>query len=164
MSLRIIDNENEIVDPSQLADIMISNSDAELTEAYGLYIEGEFYGALANRNLVMQTFANMLKEYDSMENVSNVSFTKDIEYREGVYLADSIVSESSIISLITSKTQVEDYYIIEDGDSPLSIARKFDMSLLISLRINIKIFLIIIFVKLSELFFIKIQKIHLFKD
>lgn len=139
-SLRIIDDENEIVNSSQLADRMISNSDADLKDAYGVYIDEEFYGAVESRDAIMNTMADMLKEYSEQANIDEVSFTKSIEYKEGLYLSDSIVKEDSIIDIVTSKVQVDEYYTVEKGDTPIDIAEKFNIpvSELVELNPNIE--------------------------
>lgn len=111
----------------QLADKMLASVDAEITFAYGMYIGGSFYGALESKDRVEQTLDDLLDVYrEGGDEV--VEFESDITYEPGLYLTDSIVSEDSIIRLITSKNNVAAYYTVVSGDSPLGVIDKLGMS------------------------------------
>lgn len=128
LSIQVINNASNIVNPNQLAEKLITNTDADLVNAYGLYLDGQFMGALTDRKPVMTTLANTLAKYESPD-VKSIAFQKDIEYRESMYLASSVVDPSNVVSKLTSNTQTEVKYTIQENDTPSKIAAKNNISL-----------------------------------
>lgn len=129
-SVQMVRDSEEIVNPNQLVDKMIVNSDTELSEAYGLYIDDKFVGALteSDKQSVMNTLASILKKYNSPD-AKTIDFEKDIEYREGLYLTNSLVSAQKINKQLTASKQTEVTYTIESGDTPIIIAAKNNITL-----------------------------------
>lgn len=111
----------------QLADKMLSSMDSEISFAYGMYIGNSFYGALETKDRVEQTLEDLLDVYRKGGD-ETVEFESRITYEPGLYLSESIVSEDSIIRLLTSKKSVASYYTVVEGDSPLGIIDKLGMS------------------------------------
>ncbi|MGN1340247.1 MAG: peptidoglycan DD-metalloendopeptidase family protein [Oscillospiraceae bacterium] len=111
----------------QLADKMLESMGEEITFAYGMYIGNSFYGALESRERVDQTLEDLLDVYRE-GGEETVQFESEISYEPGLYLAESIVSEDSIIKLITSKKSVASYYTVVDGDSPYGILTELGMT------------------------------------
>ena len=111
----------------QLADKMLSSMDAEISYAYGMYIGNSFYGALETKDRVEQTLEELLDVYREGGD-ETVQFESQITYEPGLYLTESIVSEDSIIRLITSKKNVASYYTVVSGDSPLGVIATLGMS------------------------------------
>lgn len=112
----------------QLADKMLSSIDAEIEFAYGLYIGNSFYGAVVDRDKIDQTLEDLLDVYRTGNATEKVEFESKITYEPGLYLSESIVSENSIIRQITSKKSVAAYYTAVEGDSPIGICSKLDMT------------------------------------
>lgn len=112
----------------QLADKMLSSIDAEIEFAYGLYIGNSFYGAVVDKELIDNTLEELLDVYRTGNPTETVEFESTISYEPGLYLSESIVSESSIIRQITSKKSVAAYYTAVEGDSPIGICSKLDMT------------------------------------
>lgn len=129
-SVQVVRNAEDIVNPNQLVDKMIVNSDTELSEAYGLYIDDKFVGALteADKDSVMRTLASILEKYKT-PNAKTIDFVKDIEYREGLYLTNSFVSAAKINKQLTQTKQTEVTYTIEKNDTPIKIAAKNNITL-----------------------------------
>lgn len=111
----------------QLADKMLSSVDAEISFAYGMYIGNSFYGALESKDRVEQTLETLLDVYRE-GGEETVAFESKITYEPGLYLTESIVSEDSIIKLITTKKTVAAYYTVVEGDSPLGVLSKLGMT------------------------------------
>lgn len=111
----------------QLADKMLSSVDAEISFAYGMYIDNSFYGALESKDRVEQTLDDLLDVYREGGD-ETVEFESKITYEPGLYLTESIVSEDSIIRLITTKKTVAAYYTVVEGDSPLGVISKLGMT------------------------------------
>jgi len=128
LSVTIVKDSSEIIEPEKLVDKMIVSSDEELSNAYGIYVDGKFLGAVVDRKPVMNALASILAKYQSSD-VKSISFQKTVEYKQGVYLKTSIVKAENIISVLTSNTQSEAYYTIQKGDTPLIIASKNGLTL-----------------------------------
>lgn len=111
----------------QLADKLLQSMGAEISYAYGLYIGNSFYGALESKDRVDAALEGLLDEYREGGD-ETVQFESQISYEPGLYLTESIVSEDSIIKLITSKKSVAAYYTVVEGDSPYGILDKLGMS------------------------------------
>lgn len=111
----------------QLADKMLSSVDAEISYAYGMYIGGSFYGALESKDRVEECLESLLDVYREGGD-ETVEFESEITYEPGLYLTESIVSEDSVIKLITTKKSVASYYTVIEGDSPLGVISKLGMT------------------------------------
>lgn len=129
-SVQVVEDTDEIVNSYQLADKMIANSDTKLTEAYGMYIDGNFVGALTekDREPVMQLLADMKAEYDSPD-VTSISFDKEIEYQKGLYLENSLIPTENVVDMLTETKQKEATYTVVKGDAPIKIAKKNNITL-----------------------------------
>ncbi len=113
----------------QLADKLLTSMGAEIEHAYGMYIGNSFYGALIEKDRVDAALEDLLDVYRTGAEDETVAFEVPITYEPGLYLSESIVSEDSIIEIITEKRTSADYYTVVDGDSPLGISSKLGISL-----------------------------------
>ncbi|MGN0686518.1 MAG: peptidoglycan DD-metalloendopeptidase family protein [Oscillospiraceae bacterium] len=113
----------------QLADKLLISLGAEIERAYGMYIGNSFYGALVDKTPIENTLEELLDQYRTGARNETVAFENIITYEPGMYLSESIVDPESIISIITSKKSVAVTYTAVEGDSPLAIADKLDMSI-----------------------------------
>lgn len=111
----------------QLADKMLESMGEEISYAYGMYIGNSFYGALESKDRVDKTLEELLDVYRE-GGEETVQFESQISYEPGLYLTESIVSEDSIIKLITSKKSVASYYTVVEGDSPYGILNDLGMT------------------------------------
>ncbi|MEG0615536.1 MAG: LysM domain-containing protein, partial [Oscillospiraceae bacterium] len=138
LSVQAVKTTTKIVNSNQLADQMIVNSDAELLNAYGVYVDGQFVGAVADKKPIENALASVLAKYDTT-GAKEVSLSKDVDYRQGFYLKSSLVPAAKINQTLTSNKQVEVKYTIQKDDTPIIIADKNNISLaqLMSLNPNI---------------------------
>ncbi len=124
----------------QLADKLLTSMGAEIEHAYGMYIGNSFYGALVEKDKVEATLEALLDVYRTGAQNEKVAFELPITYEPGLYLSESIVTEESIIEIITEKRTTADYYTVVNGDSPLGIAQKLDIPLDELKRLNSEYF------------------------
>ncbi len=117
-------DKDKVADVSEVTDNLIQMSSQDIVEAEGLYIDGEFYGAVTDQTLIRSILDSTLDSYRSGDPNETVEFTKDIELKEGLYLTDSIVSDADMEDLLLSDVQAERTYTIQKGDSPTLIADK----------------------------------------
>ena len=128
-SLRIISNEDKFVSSSQLADKMLAASDEELTEAYGIYIDGKFIGAVRDKDEIQSALNDRLLNYDVEGIVRDVSYVNKIEYTQGIYLLSSIKNQQETIELLTSKKEKKHTYVVQEDDTIVSVLQKYGMDL-----------------------------------
>ncbi len=129
LSLKIISGEDKILSANQLANAMLEASNEELMEAYGVYIDGKFVGAVKEKAPVQEALNEKLLNYPVNGLVKDVSYKNSIEYTHGMYIADSVMKNSEMIKLLTSSTKKKSVYIAQSGDTAVSISQKFNMSL-----------------------------------
>lgn len=116
--------KDKVSDVPEVTDSLIQMSSQDIMEAEGLYIDGEFYGAVTDQSLIRSILDSTLDSYRSGDANETVEFTKNIELKEGLYLTDSIVSDEDMENLLLSDVQAERTYTIQKGDSPTLIADK----------------------------------------
>lgn len=117
-------NENLLSDAGDMTDNLIRLSNEDISEAQGLYIDGDFYGAVTDTALIENILESTLDSYRTGAEGETVSFVKDIELRDGLYLTDSLISSEKMENLLLSNQEVERTYTVVEGDSPILIADK----------------------------------------
>lgn len=128
-SLRIINENDTIVSSAQLANKMLEASDQALRDAYGIYIDGKFIGAVVNKNVVQEALNERIMNYRVDGIIKDLEYKNKIEYSHGVYLASSVMTEKDAIALLTSSKEKNAVYIAQRGDSAVTIAQKYNMEL-----------------------------------
>ena len=128
-SLKIVSDSDRYLSAGQLADEMLEASDQELTEAYGIYIDGNFIGAVRDKNKVDDALSDRLLNYHVEGIVKDVSYVNKIEYTQGIYLTQSVKSEDETIALLTSSKEKKAVYVVQSGDTPVTISQKHNMDL-----------------------------------
>ncbi len=113
---------------AKVTDSLITMYNSEVVEAQGVYIDGEFYGAVNDITAVPKLLESILDQYRSADGEETVDFVQDIELRQGLYPTASVVEENEMISLLTSTVAEQRIYTIEKGDSPIVIANKNGLS------------------------------------
>lgn len=136
LSVKIISDDEAVLSPGQLADKMLEVSDHELTQAYGVYIDGQLLGAVKDKTPVESALADVLLNYTTDANAKDIQFQNNVEFTEGIYLADSIMSENSVISTLTSTKQVISDYVVQREESPIIICIKHSMELDSFMQLN----------------------------
>ena len=129
LSLRVISDDDKFITAGQLADKMLEASDEDLTEAYGIYIDGTFVGAVNNKKAIEDALEDKLLNYEVKGLVRDVSYVNKIEYTKGIYLRDSVKSEDDTISQLTSKKERKRVYVAQAGDNIVTVAQKYGMDL-----------------------------------
>lgn len=128
-SLKVINNNDEYVNSGQLADKMLSSSDAELIEAFGVYVDDEFIGAVTNKEAIAQELTNMLANCDTSGSATVIKFQKQVDYVKGIYLTDSLTKEDDLTKKLQSTRTEDSTYTVAENDTPIVIAQKCNMSL-----------------------------------
>ena len=128
-------SSDDVQSVSELTDTMIQSSATDIVEATGLMVDGVFYGAAKDVTSVKERLDAMLAEYRESD-LDRVEFTKNVELEKGLYLQSNIVSADDLIKIIDGETEVDRYYKVVAGDTPISIAQKNNITLDALLALN----------------------------
>lgn len=126
-SLKIINEEDRLLNTEMLANKMLEASDEELTEAYGIYIDGQFIGAVTDKDPIQEALDERLLNFDAGGKVKDVDYQNKIEYTQGIYLSSSILDQQETIDKLTSSVKKRGIYVTRAGDSLVSICQKYNM-------------------------------------
>jgi murein DD-endopeptidase MepM/ murein hydrolase activator NlpD len=127
---------DELMSVNDLTDELIRASGNELGEATGLYVDGEFIGAVTNKSELDVMLNSLLDPYRTDNEDETVGFVKDVQQITGLYPLTSITSISSIRQKVTDEEQEERIYNVVSGDSPSLIAQKNGISLSLLYALN----------------------------
>ncbi len=138
--LEVVD-ANKVNTANEICDNLIKASSEEILTATGIYIDGKFSGAVEDTSELQEFLDGLLAQYSTDNPNETVSFTRDIQFSEGLYPTASIIECNSVIDTLSAREQQELVYITEAGDSPLLIANKneIDYSELMSLNPGIDV-------------------------
>lgn len=127
-SLKIISEDDSFMNTQQLANKMLSESNKELADAYGIYVDGQFIGAVRDKNKVADTMTKNLLNYKVDGEIRDMCYSKSIDYVEGIYLNESVISENEAIKKLTAKNYSIESYVVQKSDSIVSVCQKYNMT------------------------------------
>ncbi|MDR1754428.1 MAG: peptidoglycan DD-metalloendopeptidase family protein [Eubacterium sp.] len=123
-------SSRELLNPIQVADMILGNSDISVQQAYGVYMNGSLVGAVIDNTGIKKALDGILDKYRSNALDEEVKFVQDINCElGGVYTTESLIDPELIIDQITSLKQRARYYTVTEGDSPSLISDKIDMTI-----------------------------------
>ncbi len=112
------------VSERQLANNILSASDENIVEATGLYVNGEFIGAVKDATQLNAALDAMKAPYENGDENRVVSFVQDVSVLDGIFFADTVVPDQQLATLVSSEVSGAKYYTVVSGDSPWNIAKK----------------------------------------
>ncbi len=120
---------SELKDSQAICDGIIENSDSSITNACGIYIDGDFLCAVKNETDATTVFDNILKSYETDDDAA-VSFVEDIQYVQGFYLDDenTVWDADKLSKKLSTKKSEAVYYTVQSGDTVSGIAQKFGLT------------------------------------
>ncbi len=127
LSLRVVSSEDEIVGSTELTNRMMQNANQDIVEADGVYIDGEFIGAVEEIGVIEGYLNDTLNAYLLSTGYDNAYFDKDIMVEKGFFVADNLIDADDVLELFASEISSDQYYTVEVGDTPIGIAAKLDI-------------------------------------
>ena len=117
--------KKDILDERQLSDSILQASDEDIVSATGLYVDGEFQGAVEDATKIEDAMDSILEPYiaDNDEDTT-AGFVQNVSLTEGIFFTDTIVDEDALAEKITGLVEGEVWYTVVQGDSPSLIASK----------------------------------------
>lgn len=128
-TLTRVDDGTVFNTPEELCDNLISASGQVVQELSGLYVNGQFYGAVADGDGLQRYLDGLLRAQGTGQPGETLKFADNVVIRSGLYPVSSAVSLSDLCSRIGKKRGSDRSYTVEEGDTLLSIAQKSRVSL-----------------------------------
>jgi len=121
---------NKMSDAAALSDSLIGASDANITNACGIYIDGEFTCSVKNENDARSVFNSILEKAELGEN-EKVGFVEEISYVQGLYPDDerTMWDAAKLADVLENETKRgQQTVIVKSGDSLERIAEENGLS------------------------------------
>ncbi|MDO5015043.1 MAG: peptidoglycan DD-metalloendopeptidase family protein [Clostridia bacterium] len=130
LKIALVDSE-KLEDAKSISDKIISNSSDKITQACGVYIDGNFVCAVKNEMDAVQVFNNILEKHEEENPDDIVGFVEDIVYVQGVYEDDPTVlwDSSKLAQKLKTKRDATSVYTVEEGDTPEAVAKEHGLTL-----------------------------------
>lgn len=128
LSLKIIQDSADYINPSELADKLITNSESALVQAYGFYIGGEFCAAVTDKAEIEKALDAIIQKYQGIEGAENIAFIKQPSFEESIFLADTIVEAEKVAELLNSVVTPALKYTLTEQDTLESVIDRFNVS------------------------------------
>ena len=124
--LTVVQNE-DVMDNSQLAEVLLENMGDQVQTASGLFVEDQFVGAVDDTDTANQVLNEILDSYTDGNEQAEANFTEQVTVKEGLYPSDDIVSAEEIKEDLTSPVEKEQVYHAAEGDTVASVSEKFGL-------------------------------------
>lgn len=135
--LKMFNDKSKFMSAHTLANEIISNSGSEVTQAYGVYVNDEFVGAVMDKTEINNALAQRLSEYKTMgTDAVDIQYKDAVIYEEGLYLSSSVFSADEMKTKLFSKETENTICLSEEGDTLPLIAAKYNMSLIDIKQLN----------------------------
>ncbi len=137
----------ELKDSDTVCNSIIERSGNNITNACGIYIDGDFLCAVKNETDAQTVFDNLLSDYKEKsqkndggaqtsrdeagdDNSATYSFAEKIEYIQGLYPDDknTILDAAQLSKKLTNNQKEAVYYIANDGDTFAGVAGQYNIS------------------------------------
>ncbi|MEG2204122.1 MAG: M23 family metallopeptidase, partial [Oscillospiraceae bacterium] len=120
--------KDQIIDEYELTNQLIQASGNELAEATGLYIDGEFKGAVKSREAIAAVLDEMKAPFRTEgDEGETVEFVKEVSLVDGLYPLTSIADLRNLEADLNKQESQRRIYTAVKGDAPIIIAAKNDI-------------------------------------
>lgn len=123
LSIAIADEE-AVLSEADLCNKLLRMSSDAVAEMVGLYIDGEFQGAVSSREGLEQALADVQALYSDAK--GETSFVQDVELREALYPVDALRSAADMTAYLLEDKTVQTTCTVKKGDTWASIAKRYD--------------------------------------
>lgn len=122
-----IKDKNSLTGSDTLRDRLLEKSTGEGVAACGVFVDGSLLGAVRSESEGRQVIEKLLAPYKT-EGVFSVSFSEEIEFRQGLYGEDMIMSASEFERALTGGEKRVSRHLVTEGDTLQSIASAYGMT------------------------------------
>ena len=121
------DPDTPVLTAGELADRMLQDAEIDLTEGWGVYLNDEFLGAVADTSPIQSALTEQLNDYyDLLDGTAeDLHYVDTVTYEKGTYLSENLKDASEIARLLTGVTEGTKEYSALAEDTIYSVALRF---------------------------------------
>ena len=134
--LEAVESDEAFLDEAQLANKIVEASGGEIEDAYGLYINNVFYGAVSDQTTLLNELDDIKNRSISGKPNERAEFDKKIRFSQGIYPSGSVVPVENLIARINRVDTHDEVYVVQEGDTPELVADKLNMPYSLLLEMN----------------------------
>ena len=114
---------------TDVCDAILMQSGDSIVQVNGLYVDGEFVGAMETEEEVDGVLA-ALKEgrYDKDDSNQRAEFVQPVEIVEGLYPISTVVDKDALTASLTQQVEPQSTHPVVAGDTLSAIARQYDIT------------------------------------
>lgn len=125
LSIAIADQE-AVLSETDLCNKLLSMSSDAVAEMVGLYVDGEFEGAVSSQSGMEQALEDVQAVYAAVG--EEASFVQDVETREALYPIDALRSVTDMTAYLLEDKTVQTTCTVKKGDTWDTIAKRYETS------------------------------------
>lgn len=118
----------QLVNKNELADMLLTHTNIDFQEAYGIYAGNEFLCAVADGEAVEKYVNDTVESYRVASGAENAENITSISCVDGLYTPGSIKSFDEVKTMLHTSRDVEVKYTVKQGDTIDSLAFNYGMS------------------------------------
>lgn len=123
LSIAIAD-QDAVLSETDLCNKLLRMSSDAVAEMVGLYIDGEFEGAVSSQSGLEEALEEVTRVYAGEE--EDASFVQDVEIREALYPVDALRSVSDMTAYLLEDKTVQTTCTVKKGDTWDAVAKRYD--------------------------------------
>ncbi len=115
----------------QVCDAILRVSGDDIAEATGLYVGGKFVGAMESKEelkALLESIKQADKHYDKKDKTLKVDFVQKVKQTDGLYPISAVCDSATLRKKLTTITAQRVPYVVKEGDTLSSIAKKYDLT------------------------------------
>jgi murein DD-endopeptidase MepM/ murein hydrolase activator NlpD len=114
-----------VMDTNAMVDTILRASGDEISDGTALYLDEELVAVCADGLQLRSYISSLISPYEDPDDANlSVSFNRDVELVDGLFLSESFTDYNKIVSYLSSVQQEQENYIVQSGDSVSLIASK----------------------------------------
>lgn len=114
---------------TEVCDAILRTAGDSIAEVTGLYIDGEFLGAMASHSELEGVLEDIKAIYYDKDNKNQrAEFIQKVELVDGLYPTSTVKEAADMNKVLTFETVGKETYVVQSGDTLSTIAAKHDMT------------------------------------
>ena len=124
---------------NEVCDAILRQSGDSIVQVSGLYVDGEFVGAMEDEDDLLAVLA-LLKEgrYDKDDPNQRAEFVQGVEIVEGLYPITAVVEGETLREMLSEQVEPQRTHVVVAGDTLSAVARQYDVTTAELRRLNPK--------------------------
>lgn len=127
MALSMV-HESDILDTTEVCDLLLEKSELSLMRACGLYVDGVLQGAVYDERTAEELLDDILVESCEGQTGVTASFFQKVELIEGLYPQSAVVPAQTMKNSLTSEGAAKEFYEVQAGDTLWSVSQAIGVS------------------------------------